>query len=584
MRDWIRRSFKNRIFITVLLVTLVPMLLCDVFIMQISMRRSGDMLYAQAQSELDTAAGIIDSALDTVDGVTAKLAGSSVIRGALHRGRESDLLYQLMYRETENLNGFASTDVYDSDGARIYAGSLDSEAGSLPVYWGVLRAARECEGQTMQANGADGLVIARAVYGSDGEVSGYVLVRIPQGGFGALLGGSFGEQNDVFLLDGTWRQIYCSDSIRADETISSLRAQLLSGAALGGGDYNVYLRQSPDTGFTLALRQPKVYTREVMATVYSTCAAMGILCLLLGLLCAWLLSRYLSKPVNELDEAMKRVEKGDYAAELSSDREDEMGRLTASFNRMTREYRQNLERSVQRERELNETELSMMQAQLNPHFLYNTLDSIKWLGVTNGVPQVAAVASGLAVLLRAGISGDRLITLERELELLEKYLDIQSLRFEDRFAWEIDVDERFQHCIVPKLILQPLVENSIIHGVANMDDGYIKLSAREKSGTLILSVQDNGVGIPQDVLDWLNDPDRDVPGGHLGLKNVDRIVRLYYGGAYGIKPEILDHEVNKFSLCDNAHAREAYGWVPRVDIETGLSRVVEAECKMLAAL
>ena len=534
MRDWIRRSFKNRIFITVLLVTLVPMLLCDVFIMQISMRRSGDMLYAQAQSELDTAAGIIDSALDTVDGVTAKLAGSSVIRSALHRGRESDLLYQLMYRETENLNGFASIYVYDSDGARIYAGSLDSEAGSLPVYWGVLCAARECEGQTMQSNGADGLVIARAVYGSDGEVSGYVLVRIPQGGFGALLGGSFGEQNDVFLLDGTWRQIYCSDSIRADETISSLRAQLLSGAALGGGDYNVYLCQSPDTGFTLALRQPKVYTREVMATVYSTCAAMGILCLLLGLLCAWLLSRYLSKPVNELDEAMKRVEKGDYAAELSSDREDEMGRLTASFNRMTREYRQNLERSVQRERELNETELSMMQAQLNPHFLYNTLDSIKWLGVTNGVPQVAAVASGLAVLLRAGISGGRLITLERELELLEKYLDIQSLRFEDRFAWEIDVDERFQHCRVPKLILQPLVENSIIHGVANMDDGYIKLSAREKSGTLILSVQDNGVGIPQDVLDWLNDPDRDVPGGHLGLKNVDRIVRLYYGGDYGI--------------------------------------------------
>ena len=548
MRDWIRRSFKNRIFITVLLVTLVPMLLCDVFIMQISMRRSGDMLYAQAQSELDTAAGIIDSALDTVDGVTAKLAGSSVIRSALHRGRESDLLYQLMYRETENLNGFASIDVYDSDGARIYAGSLDSEAGSLPVYWGVLRAARECEGQTMQANGADGLVIARAVYGSDGEVSGYVLVRIPQGGFGALLGGSFGEQNDVFLLDGTWRQIYCSDSIRADETISSLRAQLLSGAALGGGDYNVYLRQSPDTGFTLALRQPKVYTREVMATVYSTCAAMGILCLLLGLLCAWLLSRYLSKPVNELDEAMKRVEKGDYAAELSSDREDEMGRLTASFNRMTREYRQNLERSVQRERELNETELSMMQAQLNPHFLYNTLDSIKWLGVTNGVPQVAAVASGLAVLLRAGISGDRLITLERELELLEKYLDIQSLRFEDRFAWEIDVDERFQHCIVPKLILQPLVENSIIHGVANMDDGYIKLSAREKSGTLILSVQDNGVGIPQDVLDWLNDPDRDVPGGHLGLKNVDRIVRLYYGGDYGISAYSVAGEGSRVEL------------------------------------
>lgn len=203
MRDWIRRSFKNRIFVTVLLVTLVPMLLCDVFIMQISIRRSGDMLYAQAQSELDTAAGIIDSAFDIVDSVTTRLADSSVIRSALRRGGESDLLYQLMYRETENLSGFASIDVYDKDGARIYVGSLDSDAGSLPVYWGALRAARECDGQTMQADGESGLVIARAVRGSDGNVSGYVLVRIPQGGFGALLGGSFGEQNDVFLLDGT---------------------------------------------------------------------------------------------------------------------------------------------------------------------------------------------------------------------------------------------------------------------------------------------------------------------------------------------------------------------------------------------
>ena len=534
MRDWIRRSFKNRIFITVLLVTLVPMLLCDVFIMQISMRRSGDILHAQAQSELDTAAGIIDSALDTVDGVTAKLAGSSAIRSALHRGRESDLLYQLMYRETENLNGFASIDVYDSDGARIYAGSLDSEAGSLPVYWGVLRAARECEGQTMQANGADGLVIARAVYGSDGEVSGYVLVRIPQGGFGALLGGSFGEQNDVFLLDGTWRQIYCSDSIRADETISSLRAQLLSGAALGGGDYNVYLRQSPDTGFTLALRQPKVYTREVMATVYSTCAAMGILCLLLGLLCAWLLSRYLSKPVNELDEAMKRVEKGDYAAELSSDREDEMGRLTASFNRMTREYRQNLERSVQRERELNETRLRMLQSQLNPHFLYNTLDCMKWLGVTGGVPQVAELAADLAALLRAGISGSEYITLEEELELIGRYLAIQEVRFGDRFVCELDVDERFQHCVVPKLILQPLVENAIIHGVADSDEGFIKLWAEEDAeGYLLLKVSDNGSGIPPEVLERLNSHEL-IPGGHLGLNNVDRIVRLSYGESCGL--------------------------------------------------
>ena len=132
---------------------------------------------------------------------------------------------------------------------------------------------------------------------------------------------------------------------------------------------------------------------------------MGALCLVLCLVCAWWLSRRLFEPVNELDGAMRRVEGGDYDVRIESTRQDEMGRLAASFDRMTAEYRQNLERSVQRERELNETRLRMLQSQLNPHFLYNTLDCMKWLGVTGGVPQVAELAADLAALLRAGISG-----------------------------------------------------------------------------------------------------------------------------------------------------------------------------------
>ena len=108
------------------------------------------------------------------------------------------------------------------------------------------------------------------------------------------------------------------------------------------------------------------------------------------------------------------------------------------------------------------------------------------------------------------------------------------MRFEDRFTWETDIDESFQHCLVPKLILQPLVENAIIHGVANMDDGYIKLSASAQGDTLILAVEDNGQGIAPEILEKLKNPEREMPAGHLGLKNVDRIVRLYYGREYGI--------------------------------------------------
>ena len=116
---------------------------------------------------------------------------------------------------------------------------------------------------------------------------------------------------------------------------------------------------------------------------------------------------------------------------------------------------------------------------------------------------------------------------------MRQYLNIQEIRFEDRFVCEIDVDERYQHCIVPKMVLQPLVENAIIHGVADLEEGYIKLWAEEDGGDLLLRVSDNGKGIEPEVLARLARHE-DIPGGHLGLNNVDRIIRLYYGEGYGL--------------------------------------------------
>lgn len=535
MRDWIKRSFRNRIFITVLLVTLLPMLLCDVFVMQIAISSSEKLLKQQAEEELEELERQLDGLITQVEQISVELADSTVVRSALRRGgSDSKLLYQVLFQKSAGLRAYAVAEIYDREGQCCYSSQSSPTETRLPTGWGALRAAGETEGLSMLADEDQGLVLSRAVRSSQGDILGYVLFRVSGQDFDNLLGAVLGAANDVFILDGTWRQVYCSDSIHTGEKVEQLRRDLLAGKSLGDGYDSFYLTKNRASGFTLILQQPKIYTPAVMASVYYACLMMGLLCLVLSLVCAWLLSKYLSKPVNQLDEAMGRVEKGDYQVELVSDRSDEMGRLNSSFNRMTREYRQNLERSVQHERELNEAELSMLQAQLNPHFLYNTLDSMKWLGVTNNVPQVAAMATGLATLLRAGISGDKFITLERELELVEKYMDIQSVRFEDRFTWETDVDEKFQHCLVPKLILQPLVENAIIHGVSNIDDGYIKLSARSEAETLILAVEDNGQGIDPEMLRRLRSPEREMPAGHLGLKNVDRIVRLYYGEEYGI--------------------------------------------------
>ena len=176
----------------------------------------------------------------------------------------------------------------------------------------------------------------------------------------------------------------------------------------------------------------------------------------------------------------------------------------------------------------------MMQAQLNPHFLYNTLDSMKWMGITHGVPQVATLAQDLASILRTSISGEEFVTLGCELELLERYIDIQLIRFEDRFACEIEVDDALMNLLVPKMVLQPIVENAVIHGVRDMDDGYIKVYARLQEDELHLFVQDNGRGMDSEQSGALSFGVSSRPGEHLGLYNVDSILRLHFGDAYGL--------------------------------------------------
>lgn len=537
MSAWIKSSFRNRLFVTLLLATLLPLLLCDVVMMRIIITRNERALAEQASAGLARLHEDMDWLLDELESAADCLAANTAVHSALRRGdNDSRLLYQVLYQNTGQMREYARFDIYDRFGQCRYSTDNVVAEEQLDPAWGVLYSAGKSRGLVYRSGAEQGLLAARAVRTYDGRVLGYVVMGVEQAGFDRLLGSHIDTGSDLILVDGLWHNIYCSQSSRAREMVQSLKDRLLAGQALTGerDEYNYCVEPLERDGFCLVLKQPKTYTATVKQSIEVVSLLTGILCLLLCLWTAWTLSRYLSKPVHEMDEAMGRVEKGEYDVSIQTDASDEFARLAASFNRMTAEYRQNLARSVQRQKELNETQLRMMQAQLNPHFLYNTLDSIKWMGITNGVPQIGDITTDLAELLRAGISGDKLITLEEELELIERYIDIQSIRFEDSFACEIDVEERFMHCVLPKLVLQPLVENSIIHGLAGKVDGYIKLWAERDGDDLKLCVWDNGCGIPQEVLDKLNSQDKTLPGGHLGLNNVDKIIRLYNGDSYGI--------------------------------------------------
>ena len=338
------------------------------------------------------------------------------------------------------------------------------------------------------------------------------------------------------LLSRQWRLIDDSKAIGSEGRLHELRERLLAGMPLEDKDSVLTYSYAVEGigGFTLLLSQPRVFTGEMTRLMLVVGCSLGALSLALCLWGALVLSRQLTRPVQEMTAAMKRVQLGQLSVRVTPRGDDELAQLAVGFNRMVEECEQNLKRSVERQKELNDTRIRMMQAQLNPHFLYNTLDSMKWMGVSHGVPQVATLAEDLAKILRASISGDEFVTLGQELELLERYIDIQLIRFEDRFACEIEVDDALMSCMVPKLVLQPIVENAVIHGVRDMDDGYIKIWAEADAGDLRLFVQDNGRGMekPQDGPLGFGVSGR--PGEHLGMFNVDSILRLHFGDAYGL--------------------------------------------------
>lgn len=526
----IRRSFTTRIFATVLLVALVPLAITNYAMLPLLLDGVEAQRARQAQGRLQTAALRLGEMAGRLTARMNAVAESPALGEGAFSPAGEEALYQALFSLLEPVYEEGRFYLYSQDGG-VYAVNGGAQAPEFTPDWGVFRAAAQQPGETIFLP-ADGtaLCAARTVG------TGFLLAQVDAARLDALLLDCCGENENLLALNAQGRLTYALQPANAQPVAQALRRQLLAGETLAGmGDENNYhLLREETTGLFLILQQPRVFNAGVRETYSLVCAVMGLLCLLLCLWGGWVLSRHLSRPVRELSAAMEQAQQGNFSLRLPAGREDELGRLNDSFNRMMTEYQENLRRSVQHEKELNDARLRMMQAQLNPHFLYNTLDSLKWMGVAHNAPQVSALAADLASLLRVSISGNEFVTLEEELELVERYIDIQSIRFADRFVCEIAVDEQYQGCMVPKLVLQPLVENAILHGVSDREDGYIKLWAEGDEKTVTLFVSDNGCGMPPEMVAAINRGDAREAGGHLGIYNVNSIIKLHFGAQYGI--------------------------------------------------
>jgi two-component system sensor histidine kinase YesM len=260
-----------------------------------------------------------------------------------------------------------------------------------------------------------------------------------------------------------------------------------------------------------------------------------------ALVIAVLFSAKLTKPITDLRNAMKEVEKGNFdKIQLKDWGEGEIGMLHKSFYAMTEEIKNLMKDKSRSQKEKYRLELKALQSQINPHFLYNTLDSIVWMGEGGNNKEVVIMTATLAKLLRQSISNEEeFVTIEKEVDYVRSYLIIQKMRYRDQLTFEIEVDSLIHPYKMVKLILQPLVENAIYHGIKYRETkGTVIIRGEEREDGILLQVIDNGIGMDEDTLLHLFDKGKiDGKTNGVGVENVNRRLKLYYGENFGLKYE-----------------------------------------------
>jgi len=257
---------------------------------------------------------------------------------------------------------------------------------------------------------------------------------------------------------------------------------------------------------------------------------------------AWSLSRSIYTPIKKLHDVTTTITKNDLEALMSSDNVDEITELGMSFNIMIGKIKELLDSKIKEQENLKKAELRALQAQINPHFLYNTLDTIIWMAESRKTDQVVTIVSALSSFFRISLSkGMDWITINEEVERIRSYLTIQKMRYRDILDFKIEVDQDVAENTILKLILQPLVENALYHGIKNKrQGGTISVRARRNGeAEVLLEVEDDGIGFTPEKLAQLraelDDDSGDIKmeSGY-GIGNVNNRIRLYYGKQYGL--------------------------------------------------
>lgn len=386
--------------------------------------------------------------------------------------------------------------------------------------------------------------LAKAVYDPDsGAFRGVVLIDIRHDIIrNASKSASIGKEGFVFILDDQNEVVYAP----VNAVVYRVNPAWLAGGNgpitvdIAGEQYYIQGRKNALSGWQVVGVFPTSEVLHDMTTTAYVMAASLIGALFSIAILSFLLSNTITKPLSKLQRLMEQAEAGNLAVRFNSRYTDEVGSLGQSFNHMLEQIDQLIQQVYEEQQSKRNAELRILQEQIKPHFLYNTLDTISWLSRESGADEVVHLVDALTNMFRVGLSkGRETITIKEEIRHVSSYLYIQQIRYSSKLSYSIEVEKELEGCLVPKLILQPLVENAIYHGIKQKrEKGHICVNVFRDGANLVLQVGDNGVGIGAEKLELLRSQLGGSPRSEesgFGLFYVNQQLRLNFGHAYGVQ-------------------------------------------------
>lgn len=353
---------------------------------------------------------------------------------------------------------------------------------------------------------------------------------------------SLGSKGYTFIVDNSGFIIYHP---KQQLLYSGIKTELInqvleqeSGSFLTADKELLYtVSKSDKTGWFVA---GVANYEEMMGRLDETQLIYAILSLVLlaaAILISIVLSNEITKPIKMLGKSMKVVETGNFnQVTFEVEYQNEIGHLTKSFQIMVTKIQNLIKQNIEEQETKRKSELRALQAQINPHFLYNTLDSIIWMAESGKNREVVQMTSSLSKLLRKSISNEKeIVTIESEIGYTKEYLTIQKMRYQDKLEYDISVAPEILQKTIVKLVLQPLVENAIYHGIKYEDrKGMLRITGEIAGDAICIQVIDNGRGMEKETLQHILDPKEDGEKRAVGVANVHNRIQMHYGKEYGL--------------------------------------------------